>query len=197
MLPGVLYGPKIKTFLLQIDYHEFENVYKEAGESSLVKLEIQTDSKNKDYLVLIYDIVVDPLSGRFVHIDFYQPDLEKEVEIEIPIIFEGESQAVKDSKGTLVKDISEVTVRSLPQNLPREIKINIEKLKTFGDMILIEDLKTPPGVKILRNPKEIVASVVKPEKVEEELEKPIEEKVEEVERVEEKKKEEEESEKEA
>ena len=67
---------------------------------------------------------------------------------------------------------------------------------TFEDEISISDLKLPEGVKILKEPREIVAFAAPPEKVEEELEKPIEEKVEEVEKVVEKKKEEEVEEKE-
>ena len=89
--------------------------------------------------------------------------------------------------GTLIKEIQELEVKALPEKLPHEIKVNIENLKTFEDEILIKDLKLPEGVKIQREPDEIVAVVTPPEKVEEELEKPIEEKVEEVEKVEEKK----------
>ncbi len=63
-------------------------------------------------------------------------------------------------------------------------------MKTFEDHILIKDLRVAEEVKILRDPGEIVAQVTPPEKVEEELEKPIEEKVEEVEKVEKEKKEE-------
>ena len=70
--------------------------------------------------------------------------------------------------------------------------MDIGSLKTFEDNIKISDLKISPGVKILKEPEEIVASVSPPEKVEEELEKPVEEKgVEEVEKVEKKPKEEE------
>ena len=98
--------------------------------------------------------------------------------------------------GTLVKSISEVEIKALPQNLPHEIKVEISSLKTFEDEILVKDLKVPEGVKILRKPEEIIASVLPPEKVEEELEKPVEEKVEEVEKVGEKEKKEEEEEKE-
>jgi len=185
VLPAVLYGPKIKTTPLEIDYKTFEKAHKEAGESSLIKLELQTKPK-KEYLVLIYETVRDHLTEKLIHVDFYQPDLKKEVTTEVPIVFEGKALAVKDLEGTLVKNISEVEVRALPQNLPKEIKVNVENLKTFEDVILIKDLSFSTGVKILRNPEEVVASVTAPEKVEEELEKPIEEKIEEVEKVEEK-----------
>jgi len=182
VLPGVLYGPRIKeTLPLEINFKEFEKVYKEAGESTLVSLEIE----GKKTPVLIHEVKLDPLTGKPIHIDFYQPRLEEEVEVTIPIIFEGEAPAVKELGGTLVKNIHEVEVRALPQNLPHEIKVNMEKLKTFEDDILVKDLPTPKGVKILKELEEVVATVAPPEKVEEELVKPIGEKVEEVEKVEE------------
>jgi len=182
VLPGVLYGPRIKeTLPLEINFKEFEKVYKEAGESTLVSLEIE----GKKTPVLIHEVKLDPLTGKPIHVDFYQPRLEEEVEVTIPIIFEGEAPAVKELGGTLVKNIHEVEVRALPQNLPHEIKVNMEKLKTFEDDILVKDLPTPKGVKILKELEEVVATVAPPEKVEEELVKPIGEKVEGVEKVEE------------
>jgi len=178
VLPGVLYGPKIKTAQpLELDEKEFEKVYQEAGESSLISLEVA----EKKYPVLIHEVDRDPLAGKPIHIDFYQPRLDEEVEVTIPIIFEGFSPAVKDLGGTLVKNIQEVEVKALPQNLLHEIKVNVEKLKTFEDNILIKDLILPREVKIIRDLEEIVAQVSPQAKVEEELARPIEEKVEEVE----------------
>jgi len=199
-LPAILYGPEIKNSLpLEIDSKIFEKIYKEAGESSLISLEVQAeklaDQKEKKFLVLIHDIEHDPLTDRPIHVDFYQPRLEEEIEARVPIIFEGVSPAVKELEGTLVKNISEVEVKALPQKLPKEIKVNVGSLKTFEDHILIKDLDIPEGVKVLKEPEEIVASITPPEKVEEELEKPIEEKVEEVEKVVEEKEEEEPEEK--
>lgn len=186
VLPAVLYGPGIKNVSLEIDLKIFEKLYKQAGESSLINLEIENQKQKSP--VLIHKTEKDPLSGQFIHADFYQPSLKKEMEADVMLVFEGVSSAVKDLGGTLLKNIQQVKVRSLPQNLPHEIKIGIENLKNFNDSILVKDLKAPEGVKILRNPNDIVASVVAPEKVEEELEKPIEEKVEDVAKVEKKKK---------
>ncbi len=184
ILPAVLYGPKIKTLPLEIDLKEFKKIYEKAGESSLISLQLD---KSK-FLVLIHEIKKDPLIEELIHVDFYQPILTEEVEVTVPIVFEGEALAVKELGGTLVKEISEVTVKALPQNLPHEIKVSVESLKTFEDEILIKDLKIPKDVKIQRELDEIVAIVTPPEKVEEELGKPIEEKVEEVEKVEEEEK---------
>ncbi|MCP6719410.1 MAG: 50S ribosomal protein L25 [Patescibacteria group bacterium] len=193
LIPAILYGPKIKNLNIKVDLKEFEKVYKETGLTSLISLKIEGEGDK--FSVLIHDVQLDPLMGNPIHIDFYQPSLKEEIETTIPIVLEGEAAAVKNLGGTLVKGISEIEVKALPQDLPKEIKLNIESLKSFEDKLLIEDLQLPKGVKAQRPAEEILASVLPPEKVEEELEKPIEEKVEEVEKVEVKKEEEVEEEK--
>jgi large subunit ribosomal protein L25 len=192
LVPAVLYGPKIKNYNIVVNEKDFNKVFSQAGESSLINLEVE---KEKFY-VLVHDIVKHPLKGNIIHIDFYQPDLEKEVEVNVPIIIEGEAPAVKELGGTLVKNLSNIVVKSLPHKLPKEIKVNVSSLKTFDDHILVKDLVLPEGVKTVRGGDDIIVFVAKPEKVEEELQKPIEEKVEEVKVVEKKKPSEEEIEQE-
>ncbi|MFH1462471.1 MAG: 50S ribosomal protein L25 [bacterium] len=193
LVPGVLYGPKIDNLSLEVDLKEFEKVYQAAGESSLITLAIAKGEK-KSFLVLIHAVEFDAISQKPIHVDFYQPRLDEEITVDIALVFEGESQAVKDLGGTLVRNIQEIEVRALPQNLPHEIKVSIEKLKTFEDAVLIKDLIVSKEVKILKEPEEVIALVLPPEKIEEELEKPVEEKVEEVEKAEEKKEKKEEEE---
>lgn len=183
LIPAVLYGPKLKNLNLEIDLKEFEKVHKEAGESSLISLNVK--GQKEKFLVLIHETQYDPLTDKPIHIDFYQPALKEEVEVTVPLILKGESPAIKNFGGTLIKNISEIEVKALPQDLPKEIKVNIEGLENIDDNILVRDLELPKGVKVQRGLKEILVSVSPPEKIEEELEKPIEEKVEEVERVEE------------
>jgi large subunit ribosomal protein L25 len=178
---GVLYGPEIKeTISLKLSLKEFKKVLKEAGESSLISLKVDIKGKEKEFLVLLHEIQIDHITGEFTHVDFYQPILTKEVEAEITLVFEGESTAVKEQGGTLVKEIQTIKVKALPQKLPHEIKVNIEKLKTFEDEIFVKDLIIPEGVKVLREPDEIVAVAMPPQKIEEELAKPVEEDVEKV-----------------
>lgn len=186
VLPGVLYGPKVENTILEIDLKEFEKVYDEAGESSLFSLKLD----KKEYLVLIHAVELDPMTQTPIHVDFYQPKLDEEITADIPLVFEGEAPAAKNLGGTLIKNIHELEVKALPQDLPHEIKVSIDKLETFEDSVLVKDLVVGDKVKIVKKPEEIVALVSPPTKVEEELEKPVEEKVEEVERVKEKKEEE-------
>jgi large subunit ribosomal protein L25 len=183
IIPAVLYGTKVKSTPLEIDYNEFEKVYKEAGESTIVKLKVEKADKN----VLIYDVSKDPVTDKFTHIDFYAVRMDKLITTEVPLVFEGESLVVETEDGVLVKNITEVEVEALPTDLPREIKVDISTLRTFDDLIHIKDLKVSEGVKILAEPEEMIVSVIPPRSEEElaALEEEVEEKVEEVEKVEE------------
>ncbi|MEA3453024.1 MAG: 50S ribosomal protein L25 [Patescibacteria group bacterium] len=181
LLPAVVYGSKTKNIALTLNSQEFEGVFKDAGESSLINLKIK--GEKGDLIVLVHDIQKDPLSGKIIHVDFYSPDLKKAVKTLIPLRFEGESPAIKSLGGTLIKNFHELEVKSLPTNIPHEIIVNIDSLEELGSEIFIKDLTVPEGAEILKDPKELVALVAAPTRVEEELEKPIEEKVEEIEGV--------------
>jgi len=193
-IPAVVYGHGLKkNDLVDVDEKEFKKVLKEAGESSLVELVIGKPASpqgGEKRMVLVHEIQKDPVTDKVIHIDFFQPNLKEEVEVEIPLVFEGVAPAEKNLGGTLNKNILEVTIKALPQNLPHEIKVNVESLKTFEDHILVKDLILPQNVKIEKSPDEIVASVLAPQKIEEELAQEITENVEDVEKIVKEKKEE-------
>lgn len=188
-IPAVIYGHKIKNVLLDVDYKDFQKAYNKAGTNSLIELSV--DGEKEKRIVLIHDYQKDAVSDKVIHVDFFETSAKEEVEVKVPLVFEGISLAVKDLGGTLVKNMSELTVKALPQNLPHEIKVSIDKLNTFEDHILVKDLNLPTDVKISVKPEEIVVSVSAPAKVEEELAKEIKEEVENVEKVEKKEKKEE------
>jgi len=185
-IPAVVYGHDVKNVNLEVDQTEFAKVFAQTGESSLVSLKVEGETKERP--VLIHEIQKNSVTDKVIHVDFYQASLTEEVEVEVTLVFEGVSLAVKELGGTLVKEAQELEVKALPQNLPHDIKVDISPLNTFEDEIKVKDLVLPAGVKAQKGPDEIIAKVVPPSKVEEELEQPIEEKVEDVEKVEKEKK---------
>jgi len=164
-IPAVLYGESIKNISLKINVKDFEEAYKEAGESSLITLEVD----DKKFSVLIHQVARGPIEGEFLHIDFYHPSTKKKVEANIPLIFEGEAPAIKELSGILEKQFYELEVKGLAKDLPREIIVNINGVKTFEDKILIKDLKIPEGVTISKDGEEIVAHIAQPRDIEKEL----------------------------
>lgn len=177
-IPGVVYGHKIKSLSLSLDTKNFQKVFKAAGESTLLSLEIAGEKQPRH--VLIKGVQKEPVFGAILHVDFYEVKMTEKITAEIPLIFVGESFAVKDLSGILVKNIDQIEVSCLPQDLPHEIKVDITSLKTFDDLIHIQDLIIPANVEVTANPKDVVASITPPRSEEElaGLEEKVEEKVE-------------------
>lgn len=189
-IPAVLYGHSAATQHLTLGYDVFDKVYREAGKSSLIDLTIDAGSPVK---ALIQDIQRDPVTDRIIHADLHQVRMTEKITADVELVYVGESKAVKEAGGVLVKGMSVVTVESLPQDLPHELQVDISSLHTFEDMIRLKDLPVAAGVTI-KDPLETVIANVQPPRSEEELkelEEKVEEKVEDIEKVAKPKKEEE------
>ncbi|HXK35667.1 MAG TPA: 50S ribosomal protein L25 [Candidatus Paceibacterota bacterium] len=159
VLPGVVYGHDFNTQSISVPLGDFQKAYQVAGESSLVYLDLAGEALP----VLIHDVARDPVSDRFLHADFYKVNLKEKVEAEVPLVFTGEAPAVKELAGILVKNLNNIKVEALPQNLPHELIVDISKLASFTDHILLKDIVLPEGVELKEaNPEEIVALVQEP-----------------------------------
>ena len=162
-IPAVVYGAGEKGTLLEVSEKDFEKVFKQAGESTLVELEIGQDKKN----VLIHDVDFDPIKDKPRHVDFLQVRMDKPIRAKVHVVFEGESPAVKNLGGVLVKIIHELEVEALPKDLPHELKIDISNLQNLEDKFLVSNLKLPSGVKVIADSNEVLALVETPRTEEE------------------------------
>lgn len=144
-IPAVVYGPGVENQNLTLDSRAFEKLYRAAGESSLVQLVIEDHAPAK---VLIHDVAQDPLTSRPVHVDLYRVNMAEKLTAHIPLHFINESRAVKELAGILVKNISEIEVRCLPENLVPEIEVSLEPLTEIESSIKIKDIVLPKGIEV-------------------------------------------------
>ena len=165
-LPANIFGKKIKSQPVSVDYAEFSKLFRKVGETALVDLKVETEEKSRP--VLIANLTRHPVTGNYLHADFHQVDLTEKVTAAIPVRIVGESPAVKDKGAVLLAVISEIEVKALPADLPDHFEVKIDKLSEFGDSVLIKDLKIPAGVDLLTGPEETVVTVQQPkEEIEE------------------------------
>lgn len=162
-VPAVLYGFGVEPTNIVVDRNAFNKVYAQAGESTVVDLEIN----GQVHPVLIVDTQRDVLTDFFSHADFRRVDMTKTIEASIPLALVGESAALKALGGTLIQSLEEVEVESLPDALVHEIEVDISKLATFDDVIRVSDIVIPAGITILTDMDVAVASVQPPRSEEE------------------------------
>ena len=154
-LPAVVYGGKKEALAITLNQAEFQKVLTQAGESTIVSLTV--DGQSQD--ILIHEVQTDPLSGFPIHADFYIVSQDKELEVAVPLVFEGVAPAIKDFGGSLVKVLHELEIRALPKNLPHDITVDISSLVALDSQILIKDLKLPTGVESVLDAEEVVAAI--------------------------------------
>ncbi len=82
-IPAILYGKNIKSLPLSVDYLRFEDIYAEAGESTIIEIDSKGEIKN----ALIKDIQYDPVSSSIIHIDFYQINMKEEITANVELKF--------------------------------------------------------------------------------------------------------------
>lgn len=177
-LPAVLYGHKVQNLNLIVDAREFDKVLRKAGESTIIELHTED---GKIHPVLIHDVQNHYLKSIPTHVDFYEVSMSEKLKASVALEFVGESQAVKAMGGVLVKVLNEVEVECLPADLPHNLTVSLDVLKTLQDTIHIKDIKLPANVKLVSNPEDLVIKVQPPREVEAELSTPVVEDVSKVE----------------
>ena len=167
ILPANLFGNNITSQAIQIDTKDYLKVFSQAGETSLIDLEI---TGAKPVPVLISDYHIDPVTSAILHVDFHQVDLTQKVTANVPIDLIGESPAVKEQGGVLNSPLSEIEIEALPTDLLERIQVDISSLKNIGDMITVSQLTVDTSkVKLNAEPDAPVVMIQEP-KVEEEPE---------------------------
>ena len=153
-MPAIVYGPKQETIAVSIPSAEFEKVLKTAGESSVIEL----SGLGAPLQVLIHEVDRNPVTHAPRHADFYAIEKGAKVEVAVPLVFVGESAAVKQG-ASMVKVIHELEIEAEAANLPHEIEVDISVLAAVGDQIHVSDLKIPKGVAVKAETEQVVALI--------------------------------------
>lgn len=168
-MPAVVYGQGKVTESITLSQKEFLKMYKEAGESTAISLDIAGASKIN---ALIHATEFDPVKGNPVHADFLIVDMNKSVEVSVPLEFTGVAPAAKSGLGILVKVMHEIEIASLPGSIPHTIAVDVSSLNTLESQITAEQIVLPKGVTLAVKGTEIVCAIT-PIKEEVESAEPI------------------------
>lgn len=168
-IPAVVYGVGVENTSISVPKVDFEKIFKSAGETNTIVLDLSSSVGGKKIDVLIHEIQYDPVKSFPIHIDFLAVDINKPIQVDIPLEFMGIAPAEKNGLGVLVKVLHEIEIEALPKNIPQNIEIDLSVLETLEDQIHVKSIKAPTGVKILTSPDEVVALVTPAKEEKEEV----------------------------
>ena len=157
-VPAELYGNDIDNIHLELNEVEFGKVYKEGGENTIVNVKFDSESRP----VLIHEVHLDQVNQKVLAVDLYQVNLSEKITTNVPLEFVGESNAVVEMGGVLIRALDEIEVEALPMNIPHSIQVDISVLDDFTKSITVSDLKIEGDFEIKTDPATGVASVAEP-----------------------------------
>ena len=166
-IPAVLYGPKMETVLLSVNIKDLEQVFKQGNAfQGILNLVIQ-NGKKVTKAAMVKELQTHPVSGNFIHIDFYEIDMKRQINVMVPIVTNGQSVGVENG-GMLNIVRREIELLCLPGDIPEAIEIDITDLD-IGDSIHIEDIPLGENVEVSADFNFTVVTVLSPTVEEEEV----------------------------
>jgi large subunit ribosomal protein L25 len=158
LIPAELYGHGVENVHLAVAAKDFGKVYAEAGENTVVNLSFNGAPR----MVMIHGVQTDPVKSQVISVDFHEVKMDEAITAAVPLEFVGESPAVKDLGGVLVKAMDEIEVEAFPQDIPSEIIIDLSKLANLGDSVYVKDLPTGAKYEYKVDPTTVVVTVSEP-----------------------------------
>ena len=169
-IPAVLYGPQTEPVLLSVNIKELEQVFKKGSIGSIILNLIIQNGKKVTKPAMIKEFQSHPVSGDFLHIDFYEIDMQRKINVMIPVITKGISKGVE--LGGLLQIIRrEIEVLCMPGDIPEAFELDITDMDV-GDSVHVEEIPLGDNVEISSDVNFTVLTIVSPkvEEVEEEEE---------------------------
>jgi large subunit ribosomal protein L25 len=160
-LPAIFYGPEAEPVMLSIDYLELMKSLKgRPAENIIFDLSIDSNGRSQSKKVMIKELQMDPATRDYLHVDFCEISMGKEIEANIPIQLVNTPIGV--TKGGMVEHIRrELSVVCLPKDLVDAIEIDVSGLD-IGDTLHVGDIGLPPGLRSTEDEELTIATVVAP-----------------------------------
>ena len=172
MLPAVLYGGKEggAQAIKMAPKPLLEVLHSESGVNTLLGISVDGGSASQ---VLVKDYQVDPVSNELLHVDFYQPPLDRPITVTVPVALRGEAAGVKQQGGLVDFVQRDVQVECLPTEIPEHLEVDVGPLM-IGQGVRLRELLEGVTWKPVSDPDTLLVHVVAP-KVEAEAEEAEEE----------------------
>jgi large subunit ribosomal protein L25 len=163
-IPAILYGTGKDPVVLTVDPRLLVDILKShAGQNTIFQLNLAgTDQKRH---VMIREYQVDPVGGQLIHADFVRIEMDTAIEVEVPVVLQGEAAGVKLDGGILEIVSRQVRISCLPSNIPDGLAIDISPMK-IGDHLSVADIATSDKYTILSDPHVILVVCSPPAKEE-------------------------------
>ncbi|PRQ12436.1 50S ribosomal protein L25 [Corynebacterium sp. 13CS0277] len=153
-VPVVIYGHGMDPAHILVDRLELTAIVRNHGTNAVVEVDVEGDKQ----LAMIKTVDQNVLTFNIDHADLLAIKRGEKVEVEVPVIHEGEIAA----GAMLMQDAEVIKVEADVMNIPEEIVLSVEGME-IGSTITAGDVTLPEGVTLVDDPELLIINVVVPE----------------------------------
>lgn len=144
-IPAIFYGPESSPVMLTIEEANLRKILKSsASENIIMGLKIESEKGTDNKMVMLKELNTDPVKDKYLHADFYEISMDKEITMNIPIILVNTPVGV--SNGGILQHVRrEMTISCLPDKVIESIEVDVSGLD-IGESVHIENVVLPEGI---------------------------------------------------
>jgi len=154
-LPGSVSCKGKESLSIAVKAEDLRKSLASYGRNALFTLSLDNDTS---ITCMVKEIQTSPVKGDMIHVDLQQVFLNEEIRAELTIRIKG-LETLEFKKLMALRQLDEITVKGLPQDIPDEIVIDVTNINEVEN-INISDIKLPKGVVPENNPDQTVVSIV-------------------------------------
>jgi len=156
-VPAVLYGGKGDAITLAVNAKQVGAILRsESGHNTL----FQVDLGGKHEPAILKDWLVDPVSGRLLHVDLLRIAMDVRMRVKVPVHTFGEPSGVKVQGGVFEAVTREVEVECLPADIPTEFRADVSGL-ALNQALRAGDLQLDASkIRLITDKDRVIAHVV-------------------------------------
>ncbi|CAK7087035.1 50S ribosomal protein L25 [Tissierella sp. P1] len=158
VIPAVVYSRGGETASVSVDSAEFLRVYKSAGSSSLLSLELEGET----IPAIIKEIQRHPVKNQILHVDFQKLNMDEKVRMTVPIVLVNRD-SIKLQPSILMQLLDQIEIECLPTDIPNGAEVDVENMDFTTPMLVKDlDIANNENITILRELEDAVCTLTQP-----------------------------------
>lgn len=143
-IPAVAYGLGVSSTSLTVDPKNLTEALTGPWGRNAV-LDVVVDGADP-FNALVADYTYHPVTRELLHADFLHIELDKPVEVDVPLVTTGKAAGVVEG-GTLRQIFRKLPISCLPHHIPQAIEFDVTDMDQ-NDVRHVGDLTLPEGVTV-------------------------------------------------
>ncbi len=159
--PAVVYGEGRPGLDIQLNEHDFVMMLRSHRSENMI-LDLAVEGLEKTYKVMLKAMQHHPITGRVIHVDFYEVSMTRAIQIEVPVKLVGVPNGVTNQGGMLEHVMRTMALECLPGDVIEELELDVTALN-IGDTLRVRDVPVDTAkFKLLDDLDQVIVAVAAP-----------------------------------